>query len=228
MITTKNENNLELDVLDTYEYLKEKLKERTIEKENLEKRNDKLIEQIEELLSKQKEIEKHMDRAKKNSTITDIKIEPTMYLKGMFESFDKTNSSLKILIEGREYYYSLESYQCKYLPISGARVLIFRSYDHKILIYGFDMSKIIDPPTRIKADVKAINQSLGQIKLHCNEYGYINVNVSKLFFENNNLKLGQHIILNQLYIEGNYYFYIVDNIEISYDRNEILKQIRKG
>lgn len=228
MIITNNESNLDLDVLDTYEYLKEKLNERTIEKENLKKKNDKLIEQIEELLSKQKEIEKHMDRAKKDSTVTDIKIEPTMYLKGMFDSFDKKDSSLKILIEGNEYYYSLENYQCKYLPISGARVLIFRSYDHKILIYGFDMSKIIDPPTRIKVDVKAINQSLEQLKLYCNEYGYINVHVSKLFFANNNLKLGQHLILNQIYIEGNYYFYIADNIEIAYDRNEILKQIRKG
>ncbi len=185
-----------------------------------------MSKQINELLKIQKDIEKQLDRAKKDSTITDMKIEPNIYLKGMFDSFDKKHNALKVFIEGSEYFYPLEDYQCKYLPISGSRVLIFHGDDYKYQIYGLDISKIIEKASSIEAVFKSVMPNKNQIKFDTKEYGYINVTVSDEFLSNLKITLSEHVMLKQIYIDGDYYFCMQEDKNTNYNINEILKQIK--
>jgi len=202
--------------------------ENLIEKNEKEKeKNNKLTEQINNLISEQKKIEVHMDRVKKDSTLSDISIEPSIYLKGMFDYFDKEQNALVVLIEGRENYYPLKSYQCAHLPISGSRVLIFRSNQGEYLIYGFDISKIIEPSKKIKAEIKSLLSNQNKIKLYTQEYGFINTEVTEKFFSIMKLKLGDHVVLNQVYIDGDYYFSINEETQGKSNRDTILKTLLK-
>ncbi|RLA72651.1 MAG: hypothetical protein DRG78_23585 [Epsilonproteobacteria bacterium] len=218
----ENKNKLEQKITD----LQTKLSTIIIEKETSEKRNKELSKQINELLNMQKDIEKQLNRAKKDSTLTDIKIEPNIYLKGMFDSFDKDYNALKIFIEGNTYYYPLEDYQCKYLPLSGSRVLIFHGDDKKYQIYGLDIAKIIEKAPIIEAIFKSVIPSTNQIKLRTKEYGYINVSVSNDFLKDLKITLSEQIMLKQIYIDGDYYFCLQEYKNNTYDINKILKEIK--
>ena len=195
-------------------------------KKKQEEKNSLLQEQINELTTLMKESEKQIDRAKKNSTINDMKIEPKIYLKGMFECFEKEKNALKILIDGTAYYYPLSQYQCKHLPVSGARVLIFKSEDGENLIYGFNVGNMIDNAEKVKASVQFVSSSQKRLKLQIEGYGFINFTPDDDFWEKVHCKIGDTLILNQVFIDGDVYFYIANYEESStVDRNAILKTL---
>jgi len=195
----------------------------------MHEKNIILSKQIDELIKEQKKIEKQMDKVTRNTTISEIKIEPNIYLKGMFDRFDKEFNALVIFIEGKEYFYSLDCYQCKYLPMSNSRVFIFKSDKEEILIYGFRISKMIEPANKITAQIKAIVKNQNKLKLYNSDIGYIETIVSDNFFNKILLQLGDYILLKQIYIDGDYYYNILDELtEVTSNRNEVLKLLLKG
>ena len=201
-----------------------------LKKENQSKdeKNKLLQHNINELLNESKKVEEQMDKTKRESTIVDIKIEPKFYLKGMFDHFNREKSSLCILIEGQQYFYPLDTYQCLHLPISGARVLIFNSDEGNQLIYGFDISKIIHPSKKVKVEIKSFIRATNILKVSSKEYGYLNLSVSDTFFKNVPLRLGATVILNQINIDGDYYFYINESIQGNNMRDVVLKTLLKA
>jgi len=216
-------------------FLEEKQKELNkqiaiLKKENRDKdqKNRMLQKNIDELIKESKKVEEQMDKTKRESTIADIKIEPKFYLKGMFDHFNKEKSSLCILIEGQQYFYPLDAYQCLHLPVSGSRVLIFKSDEGNHLIYGFDISNIIHPSKKIKVEIKSFIKIKNILKVSSKEYGYLNLSVSDAFFQNVPLRLGATVILNQINIDGDYYFYINESTEGNNMRDVVLKTLIKA
>ena len=207
--------------------LEEQIKELVIQKKEQEQKNAYLQKQIDELLTTMKASEKHIDKAQNNSTITEMSIEPKMYLKGMFDSFIKEKNALKILIEGREYFYPLETYQCTHLPISGSRVLIFKSEDGANLVYGFHVSKLIDSAQKVKATVKFVSSLQNRLKLHIENYGFINFEPAQELWDTMEFKIGETLILSEVHIDGDIYFYITHKDMSATNRNEILKILLK-
>lgn len=207
--------------------LQKQIEELLSQKREQEKKNAHLQERIDELLKMMQESEKHIEKAHKNSTLNDIKIEPKIYLKGMFDSFIKEKSALKILIEGGVYYYSLESYQCAHLPVSGSRVLIFKSEDGENIVYGFNVSKLIDSAPKIKATVKFVSVVQNRLKLHMENYGFINFTPAKELWENMEFRLGETLMLSKIDIDGRVYFTIAKKTLLGTNRNEILKLLIK-
>lgn len=207
--------------------LQGQIRELLMQKKEQEQKNAYLQEQINELLGMMKDSEKHIDKAQRNSSIVDIRIEPKIYLKGMFDSFIKEKNALKILIEGREYFYPLETYQCTHLPISGSRVLIFKSEDGENLVYGFHVSKLIDGAKKVKATLKFVSPLQNRLKLHIENYGFINFEPAIDLWKSMEFKLGETLILSQVHIDGDVYFYITHKDISSTNRSEILKILLK-
>lgn len=207
--------------------LQKNIEELLAQKKEQEKKNAQLQERIDELLETIASTEKHIEQAQKNSTLNDIKIEPKIYLKGMFDSFIKEKSALKILVEGRVYYYPLESYQCTHLPISGSRVLIFKSEEGENIIYGFNVSKLIDSAQKVKATIKFVSVLQNRLKVHIENYGFINFSPAKELWESVEFKLGETVILSKIDIDGSVYFTIAKKALLGTDRNEILKLLIK-
>lgn len=145
----------------------------------------------------------------------------------MFDSFDKEHCALVIFIEGKEYYYPLESYQCMHLPITGSRVLIFKSENEDYFVYGFNVSKIIDPIEKVEAEIKAIVKQSNMVKLFIENLGYITTIATDNFFNENDLKLGENILVNKISIDGDYYFSLTSSDCINSNRNNILKLLYK-
>jgi len=197
------------------------------QKKQQEARNRLLQTQIDELMTIMKESEKQIERSKTNSTLADMKIEPKIYLKGMFEYFFKEENSLKIMIEGTAYYYPLSSYQCSHLPISGSRVLIFKNEEGKNIVYGFNQSKLIDSAKKVKAIIKFLSPMQNRLKLHIEEYGFINLEPSEDFWKLFTHRIGDTVILTQIDIDGDSYFYISQKGKSHINRNEILQILQK-
>lgn len=206
--------------------LKIKLEQNRHQLDESNKKNKELTNKIEEIIGEMKKIEKELDRVKEESTITNLKIEPNIYLKGMFESFDPVNATLKILLEGNEYFYPLSEYKSEYLPVSGSRVLIFKDTNSKKMIFGFDVSKMIPEGARIQATLKATMPLKNELRLTTKEYGYITVKVTDSFMQEIKLNQSDMFILKQTYVDGDYYFTLEDNGMIQYNASEILKLIR--
>ena len=192
-----------------------------------ESANAELKHQINELLASLAQSEKKIEQVQRDSSISDIEIEPKIYLKGMFNWFDKTTNVLSIFVDAKEYFYSLDEYQCSHLPISGSRILIFKSEDDKNLIYGFDVSKIIDGALKVKAEVKHISKMQGRLKLHIPEYGYVNFKPNEDFFKKYEVTTGDKLLLNQIFIDGDYHFCVAQSISGSFDRNKILLTLQR-
>ena len=220
----------EVDALEKYKCIAEAEKMKLVEsvdtlmadKAAHESANAELKHQINQLLASLAQSEKKIEQVQRDSSITDIEIEPKIYLKGMFNSFNIETNSLSIYIDAKEYFYSLDEYQCAHLPISGSRVLIFKSEDNKNLVYGFDISKIIDSAKKIKAEVKYVSTVQERLKLHIQEYGYVNFKPSEDFFNKYKIGIGDKLLLNQIFIDGDYHFCVAQSISGSFDRNKIL------
>ena len=209
------------------EKLLESVEDLLEQKRQQEAKNRMLQTQIDELMGIMKESEKQIERSKKNSTLSDMKIEPKIYLKGMFESFIKERNALKIMIEGTAYYYPLASYQCAHLPISGSRVLIFKNEQEDNIIYGFNHSKLIESAKKVKAIIKFASPMQNRLKLHIEEYGFINLEPSEDFWKVFRYKIGDMVILTTIAIDGDLYFYISQKGKSQINRNEILQILYK-
>ena len=209
------------------EKILESVEELLEQKKQQEEKNRMLQTQIDELMGIMKESEKQIERSKKNSTLSDMKIEPKIYLKGMFESFIKEHNALKIMIEGSAYYYPLSAYQCSHLPISGSRVLIFKNEEEDNIIYGFNRSKLIESAKKVKAIIKFASPMQNRLKLHIEEYGFINLEPSEDFWKVFQYKIGDMVILTKVEIDGNLYFYILEKGKSHINRNEILQILYK-
>jgi len=197
------------------------------QKKQQEVKNRMLQEQIDELMTIMKESEKQIERSKTNSTLADMNIEPKIYLKGMFECFLKERNSLKIMIEGTAYHYPLSSYQCSHLPISGSRVLIFKNEERKNIVYGFNQSKLINSAKKVKAIIKFLSPMQNRLKVHIEEYGFINLEPSEDFWKLLTHKIGDTVILTKIDIDGDIYFYISEKGKSHINRNEILQILQK-
>jgi len=207
--------------------LNEKIDILVLEKQNSERKITSLTSQIGEMLEEQVKIGKKINATKKQSTLIDYKPELGIYLKGMFEYFDFEHHALVIMVDAVKYYYPLYNYQCLFLPMSGSRVLIFKSERNKNLIYGFDAANIIDPANKIKAEIKSLIFNNKQVKVHTKEYGFLTLTVSEEFFTLIDFKLGDQVILNQIYIDGDYYFCIDKENKSTNSRDTILKTFLK-
>nr|WP_321265936.1 hypothetical protein [uncultured Sulfurimonas sp.] len=196
------------------------------DKKSHENLNIELKHQINQLLANLKKSEEKIEKVQRESSINDIEIEPKVYLKGMYNNFDFETNSLSVFIDSKEYFYSLDDYQCSHLPITGSRLLVFKSEDNKNLIYGFDISKIIDNAKKVKADIKFLSKTQNRLKLYTQEYGYMNFTPTDSFFEKYAVTIGDTIILNQIFIDGNYHFCVSQLFEGSVDRNEVLKTLQ--
>jgi len=207
--------------------LLESVEELIEQKKEQETKNKMLQEQIDELMHIMKESEKQIDQSRKNSTLSDMKIEPKIYLKGMFELFVKEKNALKIMIEGSAYYYPLSAYQCAHLPISGSRVLIFKNEEGENIIYGFNVSKLIEAAQKVKAVIKFLSPKQNRLKLHIEGYGFINFTPAEDFWKRISYNIGDTIILTQIDIDADRYFYISQKGVSHVNRNEILQILQK-
>jgi len=196
------------------------------ELDEINKENENLLKTVEEVLKEQRKIEIELDRVKDQSTLEDLKIEASNYIKGMFESYDFETGSLQILINGTKYYYPLSNYKCEYLPLSGSRVFIFKDTENQVYIYGFDMSRMIALAKSVLASVKSILPMKNTLKLLTKEFGYIDVLVSNTFLEKTKINSSESLKLKQTYIDGNLYFSIEDSCSIDYNKQEILNLIK--
>ena len=206
--------------LNTLNNLKEKLLNLSAKKENFKENIDDVLEIVN---SSEKKLETFID----NSSINDIEVEMKVFLKGMFHKFIKEKNALEILIEGKSYYYPLSSYQCKHLPMSGSRVLVFKSEDNENIVFGFHGPRLIDIARKIKAEIKFASKSQNRLKLYIEEDGYINFYPNEEFWENNNYKIGDKIILTEINIEGDRYFYIKKKSNFNMNRLKVLEYLRK-
>lgn len=203
--------------------LNEKIEILLEQKKDVEYKNVKLKEQIDELLEQLNNAAHQMDRARDNSTLSEMKIEPKVYIKGMFDHFDFSKNALAVYIDGTEYFYPLKAYQGQYLPMSGSRVLIFKSSSGEALLYGFDLSKLIDPIKKIKAEVKSFLVNKHVLKLRTAEYGFVEVEVVEGFFDMVSLKIGDEIMLNHIMVDGDDYFTFASETAGTSTRDSILK-----
>jgi len=202
---------------------------KTLEK-NLQKllnsvknRFDEKIYDIEDLITK---TQKGIEKFKKEINITDFEAEWKNYIKGKFVRFIKEKSALEILIDGVTFYYPLYCYQNAYLPVSDARVMIFRSVDNQILIFGFEVAKMLPLAKRYSGEIKFFSASQKKLKLFVEKIGYINFSPDEDFFKNS-FKIGDRIVLKEIIIEAESYFLIEkENYEENYERKEILKIIK--
>jgi hypothetical protein len=190
--------------------------------------NNLLKEQIDALIDTQVETEKKMQKIIKSSTLTDLKIEPKIYLKGMFDCFIPGENVLKILIEGSIYYYALKDYQCAHLPMSGSRILIFQSSEADALIYGFDISKLLPPAKNVKVEIKSILQNTNRVKLYSKKMGYFDVDSNEEFLHSSNVKIGDELILKQIRINGSEYLCLDSEVKNIYPREHILETLLRA
>jgi len=195
--------------------------------DNIAEKKEFFKENIDEVLKISNMSQDKMEELISSSNINDVEIEMRVFLKGMFHRFIKENNSLEILIEGNKYYYPLSSYQCTHLPISGSRVLIFKSEDNKNIIFGFNGPRLIDIAKKLKAEIKFASETQNRLKLFIEEEGYINFTPEKDFWENNNYKMGDNIILTEINIECDRYFYISNKNNLKTDRLKVLEFLRK-
>ena len=227
--------NNEVEALEAYKKkseeekgkLEESVEALMIDKVAHENANAELKHQINHLLTSLEKSEKRIEQVQRDSSIADIEIEPKIYLKGMFNGFVAEYNALSIYVDAKEYFYSLDEYQCAHLPISGSRVLIFKSEDNKNLVYGFNVSKIIESAPKIKAEVKYLSLTQGRLKLYIQEYGYVNFKPKKDFFDSYRVGIGDTLLLNKIFIDGDYYFCVSEAINGSFDRNKILLILQK-
>jgi len=197
----------------------EKLQKETDNLINLYKQNTYLYHTIEELIKTIENSQNIIQDIKKTIDL-DVEIEPKVYLKGVFNRFIEDNNSLEILINGKEYYYSLSEYQCKYLPLSGSRVFIFKDEKGNNLIYGFNKATMIEIANNIIGIIKFISKN--KLKIYIDSIGYIDFIPSDDFFKNMNYKIEDNIILKEIEIEGDKYFYIANSGNLSEKREKIL------
>jgi len=203
--------------------LEEKMAQLLEKQKEKEEKNKRLQKQIDELVIQMKQSEQLIDKTRKSTSINEVSLEPKIYLKGMFKSFIEEKNALLIMINGREYYYPLHEYQSAHLPLPGSRVLIFRSQNDTNLIYGFDVSKMIDIAPKVEATVKFSSPLQNRLKLHVEKLGYIDLCPHEDFWKSASYKIGATLILSQISINANYYFYISQKIDSRTNRNEILK-----
>ncbi len=208
-----------------YAILQNTIEELLRKKKEQEEKNKALQEQIDEMLLVIQSSEKEIEKARRNSTINEMKIEPKIYLKGMFESFDKERAALKILVEGEAYYYPLEAYRCRHLPVSGARVLLFRNEEGSIAIYGFDVAKLIEPSLKVKGEIKFASSAQNRLKLYIPEHGYISFSPGSDFWERFSYRIGDTLILNKIFIDTEVYFTIDEKGNGNVDRAKILQMM---
>jgi hypothetical protein len=91
--------------------------------------NNLLKQTISNIITKISKIEKEMENHKRNLTKnTSDGLEPKLFVKGKFISFDEQNQSLEILVHGDVNYYSIEDYYSQYLPFPDSTVVIFSKY----------------------------------------------------------------------------------------------------
>jgi chromosome segregation ATPase len=200
-------------------------------KKNIDKisdRKDILKKNIDEVLEisniSQKKIEELLDL----SNINDIEVEMKIFLKGMFHRFIKEKNALEILIEGNKYYYPLSSYQCTHLPVSGSRVLVFKSEDDRNIVFGFHGPRLIDIAKKLKAEIKFISKQHKRLKLYIEEKGFINFTPAEDFWDSHNYKIGDKVILTEINIELDKYFYISNEYNSVADRLKVLEFLGKG
>ncbi len=192
-----------------------------------EQKNKALQKQIDELRAIMKHSEEQLEKTRQNSTLADIKIEPKIYLKGMFDSFIPEKNALKIMIEGSAYYYPLSSYQSIHLPVSGSRVLIFKNEEGKNVVYGFNGAKLIDAAQQLKAVIKFISVSQNRLKLSIEGMGFIYFYPSEDFWKEMGHGVGDTVLLSKIYIDAKEYFYIANKGHSFIDRNEILHILKE-
>ena len=188
-------------------------------------KNDSFKEEISDLEKLLKKTKEEINKLKKEVNFSEVDNEKN-YLKGKFTQFIKEKSALEILVNGMKFYYPLSCYQNEYLPISGARVLIFKTLDNKSLIFGFDFAKMIPLANRYCGEIKFFSKSQKRLKLFIEKIGYVNFAPDENFFKNS-FKIGDKIILKEIIIEAKSCFLIEkENYNENFERKEILKIIK--
>jgi chromosome segregation ATPase len=199
-------------------------------KKNIDKISDKkdlMKKNIDEVLEISNISQAKMEEILKSSNINDIEVEMKIFLKGMFHKFIKEKNALEILIEGKKYYYPLSSYQCTHLPVSGSRVLVFKSEDDRNIIFGFHGPRLIDIAKKLKAEIKFISRQHNRLKLYIEEKGFINFAPEEDFWDNHNYKIGDKVILTEINIELDKYYYISSEYNSTADRLKVLEFLGK-
>jgi len=189
-------------------------------------KNKDISANINKFLEEHKTLVTYLHNAKKEETLSDVKIDSKLSLKGKFVNFDFQTSTIELQINNQSYFYPLSSYRCKYLPMFHARVMIFFDELKSQQIYGLDKGSIIEPAEVHEFIIKAIIPSKNQLKLYNREFSYINVEANKNFFVKNNLRASQRVLLKQIIIDEKYYFCMMGDASLHHDEQAILKHIK--
>jgi chromosome segregation ATPase len=195
--------------------------------DNISYKKEFLKKNIDDVLDISNISQKNIEELLESSNINDIEVEMKVFLKGMFQRFIKEKNALEILIEGNKYYYPLSAYQCTHLPVSGSRVLVFKSEDDKNMVFGFHGARLIDIARKIKAEIKFISKMHNRLKLYIEEEGFINFTPAEDFWDIYNYKIGDKIILTEINIELDKYFYISSEYTSQADRLKVIEFLGK-
>ncbi len=191
-------------------------------------KKEEYIKDINKVVASLKETIEKIGVVKKNVDISKVSVESKNYLKGQFVRFEKDKAAIEIKIEGKSYFYPLSDYQCRYLPLSGARVFIFKCDDGKNLIFGFNLGFMIPLSKRLCGVIKFVSRLKKQIKIYIENIGYVHFDVSEDFFSVYSVAVGDKIILKEVEVEGRSYFFVEsDKDENVKAREKILQLLQK-
>jgi len=191
-------------------------------------KKEEYIKDINKVVSSLSETIEKIGIVKKNVDISKVSVESKNYLKGQFIRFEKEKAAIEVKVEGKSYFYPLSDYQCRYLPISGARVFIFKSENGKNLIFGFNLGVMIPLRRSLCGVIKFLSRAKKQVKIYIEDIGYVHFEVTDDFFSVHSVAIGDKVILKEVEVEGRSYFFIEsDKQENITAREKILQLLQK-
>ena len=191
---------------------------------DIEGDNKKLLTKVKLLESEITKLQESLEASKKFINVDATKVPINLYLVGKYNGFVKDKGLLSISVNGRDYYYTLESYGSARLPFPDARVLVFNCEGEQNTPYimGFEKGRLIEPALTYTARLSNINFIHSEILCTINEYKNISLKVSEDFFKNFSFKSGEEILVRKIQVATEFFFLPILKLQESDKSNDEL------
>lgn len=191
--------------------------------------NNLLKNTISNIITKINKIEIEIENHKKNLTKnTSDGLEPKLFVKGKFISFDEQNQSLEILVNGDVSFYSIEDYYSQYLPFPDSTVVIFSKYQtngNKAKIFAMKKGEIDKFTTYHSFTFKGIKDS--KAVFYSDLTGYIIMDMLENLVETYGIKINENIKFKEIkYGLKQFFIPLINKNKIKQNRLKILENIQ--
>lgn len=190
---------------------------------------DSILQQtIKNIVKRINSIENELEKHKKNISNNALYgIEPKLFIKGKFISFDKDNQTLQILVNGDIRFYSINNYYSEYIPFPDTTVVIFSEVttDGKVAkIFAIKKGEIDKFTNYHNFIFKGLKNK--EAIFHSKELGYLNFSMPVDLIDFYGIKLSDEVRFREVKYGIDQYFIpeVSDNI-IKQNKLEILKNI---